>query len=157
MKRFNLLALTTATTIILLIILLACNTKVNEKESKTKTLVNVAKSESIESIPDSVIQFLIASAATDFNEHQPPTVIDVRNVKAGYISSENDRTYLICGEFLSKEKKEWESFTTIKTSGYEQYIGKSMYCQEATFADTDSNRLSEELKNKLNKQQKTIK
>ena len=81
-------------------------TKVNEKNvQRLKLLSNVTKSESIESLPDSVIQFLITSAATGFNEHQPPTVIDVRNVKAGYISSENNRTYLICGELFIEEEK----------------------------------------------------
>ena len=149
MKRFNLLPLTTAMTVIFMTILLACNTKVNEKESKTKTSVNSTNPERIESIPDSVIQFLITSAATDFNEHHPPTAIDFRNVKAGYISSGNEKTYLICGEFLSQEKKDWESFTTIKTSGYEQYIGGDDYCQKATFIKADGNRISEEIKRKL--------
>jgi hypothetical protein len=139
MKRFNLLNLIAVITAIFVTIILACNTPVNSKESIT----------TIESIPDSVIQFLITSAATDFNEHHPPTVMDLRNVKAGYISSGNERTYLICGEFLSQEKKDWKSFTTIKTSGYEQYIGDNPYCQKATFVETGSNRLSEEIKNKL--------
>lgn len=150
MKKFNhLLHLTTAVTLVFLTILLSCNTRVNEKESKTNTSNNSTNLESIKSIPDSVIQFLIISAAKDFNDHHPPTVIDIRKVKAGYISSGNDIIYLICGEFLSQEKKDWESFETIKTSGYEQYIGSNVYCQKATFEKADNNRLSDEIKRKL--------
>lgn len=102
-----------------------------------------------ESIPDTVVQFLIISASNDFRNHQPPTPIDFRNVKIGYIkSSNNENIFILCGEFLSQENKEWTEFTTIKTSGYEQYIGKTQYCQDATMVLTDEN-LSVELKNKL--------
>lgn len=105
-----------------------------------------------ENIPDSVVQFLINSASTDFRTHQPPTPIDFRNVKIGYIKSPNsEKTYLLCGEFLSQENKEWTEFTTIKTSGYEQYLGKTQYCQDATMVLTDEN-LSVELKKKLTEQ-----
>jgi hypothetical protein len=54
----------------------------------------------------------------------------------------------LCGEFLAQENKEWVEFTTIKTSGYEQYLGKMQYCQDATMVLTDEN-LSRELKIKL--------
>lgn len=149
MRRLHLLHLTRTMIAIFVTMLLACNAQVNEKESTTEPSVNSINPENREAIPDSVIQFLISSAAIDFNEHQPPTAIDLRNVKAGYIASGNERTYLICGEFLSKEKKDWEFFTTIKTSGYEQYIGSTTYCQKASFVETDNNRLAEEIKSKL--------
>lgn len=99
----------------------SCNT-INEKESNTNIFNDSTNMESVRSMPDSVEQYLITSAAKDFLAHHPPTVIDIRNVKAGYISSDNETTYLICGEFLSKENKEWDSFETIKTNGYEQNI-----------------------------------
>lgn len=155
MKKFNhLVHFSAAATIVSLIILLSCTTRVNEKELNTNTSNSSTNLGNIKSIPDSVIQFLITSAATDFNEHQPPTVIDIRNVKAGYISSGNELTYLICGEFLSQEKQNWESFVTIKTSGYEQYIGKNEYCQKATFEKADNNILSNEIKRILNELKK---
>jgi len=144
MKKIIFLSLS----VIFLTILQACNTQVKEKEKESSTKTST-KTENRDSIPDSVIQFLINSAAKDFHEHQPPTVVDIRNVKAGYISSGTGRTYLLCGEFLSQEKSDWDSFTTIKTSGYEQYLGRSTYCQDATFAENESNRLSEQIKNKL--------
>ncbi len=124
--------------------MICCNSnkKANTKVSSTAISEN-------ESIPDSVVQFLIISASYDFRNHQPPTPIDFRNVKIGYIKSSNsEKTFLLCGEFLSQENKEWTEFTTIKTSEYEQYLGKTQYCQEATMVFTDEN-LSVELRNKL--------
>lgn len=124
--------------------IICCN---SNKKAETKD-GSTAISEN-ESIPDSVVQFLIISASKDFRNHQPPTPIDFRNVKIGYIKSPNrEKTFLLCGEFLSREKKEWTAFTTIKTSGYEQYLGKTQYCQDAIMVLTDEN-LSIELKNKL--------
>ncbi len=115
---------------------------------------NASTTSDKEVIPDSVVQFLISSAAKDFYDHQPPTVMDIRNVKAGYILSDNELTYLLCGEFLSKEKNDWESFETVKTYGYEQNIGHSFFCPKATFEKKDNNSLSEELKRKLNQLRK---
>jgi len=124
--------------------IVCCN---SNKKADTK-VSSTAISEN-ESIPDSVVQFLIISASNDFRNHQPPTPIDFRNVKIGYIKSPNsEKIFLLCGEFLSQENKEWIKFTTIKTSGYEQYLGKTQYCQDATMVLTDEN-LSVELKNKL--------
>lgn len=151
MVKLNcILHLKTAASFAFLTVLLSCNTHSNEKVSKNNTANNSTKSESIKTIPDSVIEFLIHSAAKDFNDHRPPTAIDVRNVKAGYISSSKEPMYLICGELLSKEENTWVQFVTIKTSGYEQYLGDNMYCQKATFEKTDDGRLSDKIKEKLN-------
>ena len=125
---------------------ISCNPN-NKGENKDST--NIISEN--EAIPDTVVRFLITSAANDFRNHQPPTPVDFRNVKIGYIkSTNNEKIFILCGEFLSQENKEWVEFTTIKTSGYEQYIGKRQYCQEATMVLTDEI-LSVELKNKLNK------
>ena len=126
--------------------IVCCNSN-NKAETKERT---TAISEN-ESIPDAVVQFLITSASNDFRNHQPPTPIDFRNVKIGYIKSpNNEKTFVLCGEFLSKENKEWTEFTTIKTSGYEQYLGKTQYCQNATMILTDE-KLSLDLKNEFTK------
>ena len=125
---------------------ICCNSN-NKGENKDST--NIISEN--EAIPDTVVRFLITSAADDFRNHQPPTPVDFRNVKIGYIkSTNNEKIFILCGEFLSQENKEWVEFTTIKTSGYEQYIGKTQYCQEATMVLTDEI-FSVELKNKLNK------
>ena len=124
--------------------IICCNSnyKGEKKDSTSTTSEN-------EVIPDSVVQFLITSATVDFRNHQPPTPVDFRNIKIGYIkSANNEKIFTLCGEFLSKEKKEWVEFTTIKTSGYEQYLGKTQYCQDATIVLTDES-LSVELKNRL--------
>ena len=119
--------------------------------SNNKTKTNESSNSTIgkEVIPDTIVQFLIISASNDFHNHQPPTPIDFRNVRVGYLKSNNNqKTYILCGEFLSKENKEWVDFTTIKTSGYEQYLGKTQYCQDATMILTDE-KLSLDLKNKF--------
>ncbi len=105
-----------------------------------------------ESIPDSIVQFLVISASNDFRNHQPPTPIDFRHVKVGYIKSSNsEKIFILCGEFLSQENKEWTEFATIKTSGYEQYLGKTQYCQDAIVVLRGVN-LTVELKHKLAEQ-----
>ncbi|MFZ7144369.1 MAG: hypothetical protein ACO1G6_03415 [Bacteroidota bacterium] len=52
-------------------------------------------------------------------------------------STNIEKSFLLCGEFLFQEEKEWIEFTTIKTSGYEQYLGKNQYCQDSTIVLTD--------------------
>ena len=130
--------------IIFMSAIISCNSnnKAETKDSSTAISEN-------ESIPDSVVQFLITSAAKDFKKHQPPTAVDIRNVKIGYIgSSKDEKVFVLCGEFLSKEEKKWVEFTTMKTFGYEQYLGKTQFCHDATIVLSDEN-LSLELKKKL--------
>ena len=124
--------------------ILSCNTN-NNTEYNDSSMV---KSE-LEVIPDSIVRFLITSASDDFREHRPPTAIDFRNLKIGYLKSANsDKIFILCGEFLSQENNEWIEFATLKTSGYEQYIGKTQYCQDATMVMEGDN-LSLRLKNNL--------
>lgn len=130
--------------IVLMSAMISCNTN-----NKTKTTERSNLPAETAVIPEAVVQFLMTSAASDFRNHQPPTPIDFRNVKVGYLKSpESDTLFVLCGEFLSKEESGWIEFTTIKTSGYEQYIGKTQYCHDATMVLTDQ-KLSVELKNKL--------
>ncbi|MEZ4828040.1 MAG: hypothetical protein R3C61_17410 [Bacteroidia bacterium] len=128
-------------------VMTACNTD-NQNESHNNFTEK-------ESVPDSVVQFLITSAATDFHTHQPPKPIDFRNVEIGYLlSADSAKQYVLCGEYLAAEKaekKEWETFATVKTSGYEQYLGGNKqvsYCQDAIKVLTDGKALSEKLKSK---------
>ena len=128
--------------------IISCNPE-NKAEKKDNT--NIISDKEI--IPDTVVQFLITSAANDFRNHKPPTPVDFRNVKIGYLKSRNsEKTFIMCGEFLSQENNEWVEFATIKTSGYEQYLGKTQYCQDATMILTDE-KLSLDLKNKLLKEE----
>jgi hypothetical protein len=136
-RKISKYSLITVAFIFLMSAFISCNS-----DNKTATKTALTATTKNEVVPDSVVQFLIASAANDFRNHQPPTPLDFRNVKIGYINSSNhERIFILCGEFLSKENNEWEEFTTIKTSGYEQYLGKTQYCQDATMVLTDENLL----------------
>lgn len=75
---------------------------------------------------DSIRQFLLVSAATDFCNHRPPDPIRFRDVRLGHLTrSDGERRYILCGQFLPAVeigKYEWISFVTIKTDPYEQKI-----------------------------------
>jgi len=78
------------------------------------------------------IDYLLASAAADFRAH-PPQALAFRKVYFGQFDGKGETQYEICGEFQVAKgdgKKVWLHFVTIKTSGYEQYIGAqpSAYC-----------------------------
>ena len=83
-----------------------------------------------------VVQFLLTSAATDFHTHRPPGPVRFRDVRIGHVKTPSgEEQYLLCGQFLPTLEAghaEWTPFVTIKTSGYEQYIGaqaEASYCQ----------------------------
>ena len=72
---------------------------------------------------DSVTGFLLAASARDFHDHGP-TPDSLRGVKLGYqMTDQGQRLYFICGEFAAGNRNKWTAFATIKTSGYEQWIG----------------------------------
>ena len=106
---------------------------------------------------DPNVEFLLTSAATDFKEHRPPDPARFRNVRVGHITSpEGEKQYRMCGEFLPKgdeAKDEWKSFATIKTSGYEQWLGSqaASYCQGSSFVWDDVGDLSSELQSRLDR------
>jgi hypothetical protein len=77
---------------------------------------------------DEVTQFLLTSAANDFHTHGPADRLRFREVRLGHSTARNGQVqYMLCGQFQPAHggatAGEWMSFTTIKTSGYEQYIG----------------------------------
>ena len=82
-----------------------------------------------------VIEFLLTAAATDFHTHRPPDPVRFRDVRVGHVmTSRGEEQYMLCGEFLPAQeggKAEWTPFATIKTSGYEQWIGVQAagFCQ----------------------------
>jgi hypothetical protein len=73
------------------------------------------------------VEFLLTSAATDFRTQRPPLPARFRDVHSGYvIAPDGARQYRLCGEFLPAQesgKAEWTPFATLKTSGYEQWLG----------------------------------
>jgi len=142
------------TSLVLLLAGMSCNDK-----SKPANQADSMSISGMETIPDSVVQFLISSATMDFRNHQPPTPVDFRNIQIGYlISSDENKIFVLCGEFQSKENLEkWETFATIKTSGYEQYIGNQAvsYCQQSTFVVSDKH-LTESFRTKMKEDNNTI-
>jgi hypothetical protein len=104
---------------------------------------------------DSVIQYLLAEAASDFHSHGPPSVAHVRNVRIGHVTTANGaKQYMLCGEFLPAQREgkvEWTPFVTIKTSGYEQWQGAqaSSFCHRSAVEWDGKGDLSSSLQNRL--------
>jgi len=96
------------------------------------------------------VEFLLTSAATDFRAHQ--AAAGFREVHAGYITSpQGDKQYLLCGEFQPAHGTgEWMSFVTLKTSGYEQYVGagSETWCHRPSFTGSRED-LSSSLKSRF--------
>jgi hypothetical protein len=62
--------------------------------------------------------------------------------------------YMLCGQFLPAQeggKAEWTPFATIKTSGYEQWIGgdAARFCQGSSFIWDKEGDLSSSLQSRL--------
>jgi hypothetical protein len=103
---------------------------------------------------EAVKEFLISSAASDFHKHQVPLPVRFRKVRFGHIGdTTKSGSYRICGQFSASEKgnnkSDWTDFATIKTSGYEQYIGKTTYCTDSKIIWDKTVDLSPILKNRL--------
>jgi len=104
---------------------------------------------------DSPMEFLLSSAATDFHAHRPPVVERFREVRFGHVSTPaGGKQYQLCGEFLPQQregKAEWIPFATIKTSGFEQYLGfqAGSWCQRSQFVPDKDEDLSATLQNRL--------
>jgi hypothetical protein len=76
-------------------------------------------------IPADDVEFLITSAAADFHSTRPSDPGRFRNVRAGRLASSTGETRsILCGEFLAGGNNEWVHFATIRTSGYEQWLGR---------------------------------
>ncbi|MBK7145715.1 MAG: hypothetical protein IT478_16630 [Xanthomonadales bacterium] len=81
------------------------------------------------------VDALLTTAATDFHAHRPPEPSQFRAVRAGTLATpDGPNQPLICGEFLPLQtdgNAQWTLFATIKTSGYEQWLGTGAlaFCQ----------------------------
>ena len=105
---------------------------------------------------DSVVDFLLNAAATDFHTHGPKGPIRVRDVRMGHVMKPGgEASYVLCGQFLpapAEGQAEWTPFATIKTSGYEQWIGAQAagFCgRSAFFVWDDTGDLSTSLQSRL--------
>jgi hypothetical protein len=114
----------------------------------------VARSES-HALSPQVVQFLLTSAATDFHAHRPPDPVQFRDVRIGHVmAASGEGQYRLCGQFLPAQetgKAEWTPFVTIKTSGYEQYIGAqaASSCHDSSIIWDNVDDLSSSLQSRL--------
>ena len=104
---------------------------------------------------DPVVQFLLTAAATDFHTHRPPDPVRFRDVRIGHVTSRTgEEQYMLCGQFLPAQEggnPAWTTFATIKTSGYEQWIGAQAvgFCQRSTVVWDKEGDLSPLLQSRL--------
>ncbi len=118
------------------VVLAACSTApVTRSESQAVSPAQGIAPELQKTSMDSIVQFLLTSAATDFHTHGPANIVRFRDVRIGHVMTPGgEKQYMMCGEFLPAQeggKAEWMPFATIKTSGYEQWIGAqaTVFCR----------------------------
>lgn len=121
------------------LVLAACSTApVTRSQSQAVSPTQVLAPELQNTSIDSVVQFLLTAAATDFHTHRPPDPVRFRDVRIGHVvTPDGKELYMLCGQFLPAQeggKAEWTPFATIKTSKYEQWIG----AQALTFSQGPS-------------------
>jgi len=110
---------------------------------------------------DSVVQFLLTAAATDFHTHRPPDPVRFRDVRVGHSVNPSGRElYMLCGQFMPAPERgsaEWTPFVTIKTSGYEQYLGPQAagFCRDSSVKWNEVGDLSLWLKSRLDSLRRT--
>ena len=114
----------------------------------------VPRSES-KAVSPGVVDFLLAAAANEFHTHRPQESVRFRDVRVGHVMSPTgEEQYRLCGQFLPAQqggKAEWTPFVTIKTSGYEQYIGAQAagFCQDSSVTWDKEGDLSSWLQSRL--------
>ena len=114
----------------------------------------VTRSES-QAVSPTVVQFLLTAAASDFHNHRPPDPVRFRDVRLGhFMTPSGEEQYMLCGQFLPAQeggKAEWTPFATIKTSGYEQWIGAEAagFCQRSSVIWDREGDLSTSLQSRL--------
>jgi len=117
--------------------------------------VTRSESQAVSPTRDSVVRFLLTAAAADFHTHRPPDPVRFRDVRIGHVMTPSgEEQYMLCGQFLPAQeggKAEWTPFATIKTSGYEQWIGAqaASFCQGSSVIWDKVGDLSSSLQSRL--------
>lgn len=125
-----------------------------EAQAASPTAVNVPEPQKA-SIDPKIVDFMLTSAATDFHKHPPGDLAHFRNVRIGHVpAADGTPQYRMCGEFSEvghEAEGQWTAFATLKTSGYEQYIGgqSTTYCQGSSFVWDGADDLSSQLQSKF--------
>ena len=139
-----------------ILVFAACSTTpVSQSQSQAASPGQGRASEGPDPSTDPPMEFLLRSAATDFHAHQPPVVDRFRHVRYGHVMTPaGAKQYQLCGEFLPQQregKAEWTPFVTIKTSGFEQYLGAqaASWCPRSRFVQDWDKDLSSTLQKRL--------
>jgi hypothetical protein len=104
---------------------------------------------------DSPVEFLLTASASDFHAHRRAFSTRFRGVRFGrFMTPAGAQQYMLCGEFLPQQepdKAEWSPFATIRTSGYEQYVGAqaASFCQRPQVVWDKDEDLSSTLQNRF--------
>ena len=121
------------------LVLAACGTApVTRSETQAVSPARVPAPELQKASLDSVVQFLLTAAATDFHTHRPPDPVRFRHVRIGhFMTPSGEEQYMLCGQFLpaqAGDNAQWTPFATIKTSGYEHWNGAQAagFCQRSS-------------------------
>ena len=92
---------------------------------------------------DAPVEFLLTSAAGDFHSHGPGYPLGFRDVRIGYaMTKDGEKQYMLCGDFGPAQgggRDQWTPFVTIKTSGYEQWLGAQAkdFCRRSSMVWLD--------------------
>lgn len=136
-----------------------CIAQVPNPQSRAESSGLRTTQESQKASADSVVDFLLTSAANDFHAHGPDHIVGFRDVRVGRITEGGEARIMLCGRFLRAQDSamaEGVPFVTIKTSGYEQYLGPQAlsFCQGASVVWEITDDLSSLLKRRLDALQK---
>ena len=119
-------------TLVLLLVLIAftaCNDSAEQNNKQHHTNLQAIGS------TDSNVQFLVAAASADFHQQNRETALRFRKTYFGQsANASGEQLFLLCGEFQQASQNEWTPFVTIRTSGYEQWIGAqaTAFCNDTT-------------------------
>src|SRR6266480_882239 len=137
------------------LVLAACSTTTASRtESQAVSPAQVPAPEVQRASMDPVVQFLLTSAATDFHTHRP-SAVRFRDVRLGHVMTPTgEARYMLCGQFLPAQDEsnaKWTPFVTIKTSGYEQWLGTqaASFCQGPSVIWDKEGDLSSSLQSRL--------
>lgn len=134
---------------LVIILFYSCQNNTENKSSNTNQ--TTAMKDNI-TASDTIKTFLMNSTVQDFYKNKQNSSVEFRNV---FLKLYETETYLICGEFLEKKQPEkWVDFATLKTEGYELWIGgnATTYCNDAKTISSST----EDLATLLNTQLKSL-
>lgn len=121
---------------LMITIIISCNE--SPKGTNTSKEIKVEKHSNTDKnyiVPDSITDFLISAAVSDFKKQSHLSNIQFRDSRIGcQVSETKDKHYFLCGQYKPATEQNWIPFATIKTMGYEQWQGgqSSTFCEDST-------------------------